>query len=158
MLHSHPTATPAACTHPLGESSPTCVGSSRLEVTDKPGSHQKIGFDLFEYGIIKRRVIAGETDESPNWRIGHPNILRVGTGFQFRVPVDNYNTLDVYYSAHLVAPDQMVKQETIPFYEVPVPTDDEHGRRTAQATKYSPVLRGLVEKERGGRALKQLVF
>ena len=103
------------------------------EVTDKPWSHQKVGFDVFEYGIIKRRMIAGETEESPNWRIGHPmlfpNILRVGTGFQYRVPIDDTHTLHVYYGAHQMPAGEMAPaQDTIPFYEVPVPTEDEHGQ------------------------------
>lgn len=58
--------------------------------------HKKIGFDLYERGIIKRRVLEGQTEESDAWRIGHPvlfpNILKVGShgryNMQFRVPID----------------------------------------------------------------------
>ena len=57
--------------------------------------HQKIGFDLFEYGIVKRRVLEGFTEDDDDWKDGHPilfpNILLVGSQFsatlQFRVPV-----------------------------------------------------------------------
>ncbi len=59
--------------------------------------HQEIGFDVFDHGIIKRRVLEGYTKESDDWRIGHPilfpQILYVG-GFQsktlqYRVPIDD---------------------------------------------------------------------
>jgi len=58
--------------------------------------HAKIGFDMFEYGIIKRRVREGGSEADPEWRIGHPilfpNILRVGWTFQIRVPMDDTHT------------------------------------------------------------------
>src|SRR5262247_2316190 len=53
--------------------------------------HEKIGFDEFQYGIIKRRVVAGRSEQDPEWRIGHPilfpNVLRVGSNFQYQVPL-----------------------------------------------------------------------
>lgn len=92
-------------------------------------SHQKIGFDEFEHGMIKRRVVAGRSEEDPEWRIGHPvlfpNILRVGSNFQYRVPVDDENTLHVWYTAYPQPPDADVpKQEKIPYYHVPLPFDE----------------------------------
>ena len=61
------------------------------------GTHLKIGFDVFEHGIIKRRVEAGYSEDDDDWKEGHPimfpNILLVGdevrSTFQFRVPVDD---------------------------------------------------------------------
>ena len=96
------------------------------------GAHQKIGFDAFDYGIIKRRVVTGGSEQAPEWRIGHPilfpNILRVGSNFQYRVPVDDEHTLHVWYTAYPQPPDiEVPKQETIPHYEVPLPFD-ERGR------------------------------
>jgi 5,5'-dehydrodivanillate O-demethylase len=70
------------------------------------GRHElKVGFDTFEYGIIKRRLMEGDTEENEWWRIGHPvlmpNILRVGSGdwhsFQIRVPIDDTHTLHFVY-------------------------------------------------------------
>lgn len=101
------------------------------QLTDVPWKHEKIGFDVFEHGILKRRRIAGETEENPNWRIGHPvvfpNILRVNTCFQYRVPIDDEHTLHIWYTAHLVPPEHLSPQPEIPFYEVPVPDEDERG-------------------------------
>ncbi len=103
------------------------------EQTDRTWGHEKIGFDVFEHGILKRRIVHGESEESPSWRIGHPavfpNMLRVGSGFQYRVPIDDHNTLHVYYTVHIMPEGQAVpKQEKIPFYEVPVPLPDGEGR------------------------------
>ncbi len=81
-----------------------------LEVERAPGGqamlhHVKIGFDLYERGIIKRRVLEGQTEEDDAWKVGHPvlfpNILKVanaGRGsYQFRVPMDDTHTLHFTY-------------------------------------------------------------
>src|SRR5437867_3924378 len=62
--------------------------------------HLKIEFDLFEYGIYKRRRLEGESEDSGDWTVGHPilfpNILAVGSAttpsFQIRIPVDDTHT------------------------------------------------------------------
>ena len=52
--------------------------------------HVKIGFDVFDHGIIKRRVREGGSEDEAAWSVGHPilfpNILRVNWTFQIRVP------------------------------------------------------------------------
>jgi 5,5'-dehydrodivanillate O-demethylase oxygenase subunit len=91
------------------------------------GRHAKIGFDRFEHGMIKRRVVEGNTEDSDPWREGHPvvfpNILRVGGSgsfsFQYRVPVDDTHTMHVVYTCYRpgvpIAP-----QHEIPMYEIPL--------------------------------------
>jgi 5,5'-dehydrodivanillate O-demethylase oxygenase subunit len=67
--------------------------------------HLKIGFDVFDYGIIKRRVLEGQTEADEDWAVGHPlvfpNFLKVGGNrrheFMWRVPVDDTNTLHIWY-------------------------------------------------------------
>ena len=67
--------------------------------------HQRIAFDLFEYGIIKRRLWVGDSEDSDEWQVGHPilfpNILSVGDGgrsqFQIRVPIDDTHTYHIWY-------------------------------------------------------------
>ncbi|MEK7216117.1 MAG: Rieske 2Fe-2S domain-containing protein, partial [Chloroflexota bacterium] len=93
--------------------------------------HLKIGFDVFEHGIFKRRVVEGETEEDANWRFGHPlvfpNLLKVG-GFQWRIPIDDENTLHIWYYTYSAPQGTIVpKDEPIPVYEVPVPGADESG-------------------------------
>ena len=47
---------------------------------EMPGSfsknkHEKVAFDPFEHGIIKRRVLEGQSEESDDWKIGHPLVF-----------------------------------------------------------------------------------
>ncbi len=99
--------------------------------------HDKIGFDVFDYGIIKRRVLEGDPEGHERWTTGHPLVfpmmLKSGSAahpnFQMRTPIDDHNTLHIWYSAHYGAPGDMdlAKPEGVPFYEVPVPTLTKQG-------------------------------
>ncbi len=94
-------------------------------------AHRKIGFDVYEYGIIKRRVLEGDDESHAAWKHGHPlvfpHLLKVG-GFQWRVPVDDHNTLHFWYYTYAPAAGvQVPENEPIPYYDVPVPGPDEKG-------------------------------
>jgi 5,5'-dehydrodivanillate O-demethylase len=111
------------------------VKSGKHELPAGRGKHLKIGFDLFEHGIIKRRVEEGASEEDDDWKEGHPimfpNILLVGdevkTTLQFRVPVDDYNTYHVSYYTWGAAPGTSApRQERIPYRYVPL--KDANGR------------------------------
>ncbi|GAB7389142.1 aromatic ring-hydroxylating dioxygenase subunit alpha [Bacillaceae bacterium] len=100
--------------------------------------HVKIAFDRFEYGLIKRRLLEGQTEDCDDWKIGHPvvfpYILAVGgTGgpgtyaFQMRVPMDDHHTWHVWYQSYAVEPGREIPpslRETV-LYEVPY--RDENG-------------------------------
>jgi 5,5'-dehydrodivanillate O-demethylase oxygenase subunit len=66
-----------------------------------PARHLKIDFDVFEFGIYKRRLTEGMSEDAPDWTVGHPilfpNILAQGgpgqMSWQFRVPMDDTHTL-----------------------------------------------------------------
>jgi 5,5'-dehydrodivanillate O-demethylase len=63
----------------------------------------KLAFDVFDYGIYKRRIIEGDPPEtSPDWLLGHPVLfpltLGLPWGFQFRVPMDDEHTLHFIYN------------------------------------------------------------
>ncbi|MBN9108359.1 MAG: aromatic ring-hydroxylating dioxygenase subunit alpha [Pseudonocardia sp.] len=81
------------------------LGREGKEPTVLGGHHVKIAFDLVEYGIIKRRLREGQSEEDEDWRVGHPvvfpNILKVGgnglASFQIRVPMDDTHTLHFWY-------------------------------------------------------------
>lgn len=71
-----------------------------------PRRHEEIAFDVFEYGIYKRRLLAGEDPAaSEDWLTGHPVIfpymLAVGDHqrptLQIRVPIDDTHTLHYWY-------------------------------------------------------------
>ena len=98
-----------------------------------PGKHRLIGFSEFEHGIIKRRILEGETEDNEDWAVGHPhvfpNMLKSGSTkhpvFQIRVPVDDVRTLYFWYGAHPAKPGDEPSAsggpEAIPVFEVPVP-------------------------------------
>jgi len=87
--------------------------------------HERIGFDVFDHGIIKRRVFEGQTEQDDAWAVGHPilfpNILAVGSAtrpnIQIRVPIDDTHTLHICYECTQIQPGEQPRQE-IPFYEV----------------------------------------
>jgi 5,5'-dehydrodivanillate O-demethylase len=92
-------------------------------------AHQKIGFDAYKHGIIKRRVQAGGSEESGSWKVGHsslfPNILFQGSPtnnlLQFRVPMDDTHTIQYSYYTWRAAPGAVFpKQETVPYRWVPL--------------------------------------
>ncbi len=119
------------------------LGKPQLQRPTTP--HQKIGFDVFQYGIIKRRVLQGGSMEDTEWKDGHPivfpNMLRQGgsgfyedgTGwsidglrgpsFQIRTPIDDHNTGHWWVACYPAQPDEAEQAPAdIPYYEVPVPT------------------------------------
>ena len=80
--------------------------------------HQRIGFDIFEHGIVKRRLANGSSEEDHSWKVGHPimfpNMLLVGNHYsctmQFRVPVDDEHTFHVSLYTWNAAPGTMAPQ------------------------------------------------
>jgi 5,5'-dehydrodivanillate O-demethylase len=66
-----------------------------------PARHLKVDFDVFEFGIYKRRLTEGMAEDAPDWTVGHPilfpNILAQGgptqMSWQFRIPRDDTHTL-----------------------------------------------------------------
>jgi 5,5'-dehydrodivanillate O-demethylase len=92
-----------------------------------PRKHEEIAFDVFEYGIYKRRLLEGEDPEtSDDWTTGHPvlfpYILAVGDhsfpSFQIRVPVDDTHTLHYWYRTTPREPGQPVRERT-PIWDEP---------------------------------------
>jgi 5,5'-dehydrodivanillate O-demethylase oxygenase subunit len=88
----------------------------------------KIGFDTFRYGIVKRRIVEGGSEDDDDWKVGHPLVfpvsLRVGSDpqhrFQIRVPVDDTHTQHYWYSCYRPAEAiRLEPQAAIPVYDVP---------------------------------------
>ena len=94
--------------------------------------HVKVAFDVFEHGIIKRRLLEGHSEEDDDWKIGHPLLfpykMRVGGGgidqMQIRVPVDDTTTWFILYTVHNPAGGEIPAQPAIPAYELPVLDDN----------------------------------
>jgi 5,5'-dehydrodivanillate O-demethylase oxygenase subunit len=94
--------------------------------------HLKLAFDEFEYGIVYRRIREGMSEEDPLWKVGRvclwPNALFTGDHFEWRVPIDDENTLSVTWSFSRVPRErEPYTQESIPAWRGPV-RDAESGR------------------------------
>lgn len=85
--------------------------------------HVKLGFELTDYGIIKRRLLEGEDETEDHWRMGHPilfpNVLRVGLGdwhgLHYRVPMDDTHTLHIMCDLVLAKPgEKATEQKVVP--------------------------------------------
>lgn len=100
--------------------------------------HVKIDFREFEFGITKHRLLEGHSEDGDDWRIGHPvvfpNMLAVGNGdeksryfsFQIRVPMDDENTLHLWYNAYVPPQGVSVPKrllDKVHTYDVPYKDD-----------------------------------
>jgi 5,5'-dehydrodivanillate O-demethylase oxygenase subunit len=99
--------------------------------------HAKIDFTLFEYGIMKKRLWEGDSEDSDEWRTGHPlffpgNALIAMTArhveLQFRVPIDDTNTALYWYQAKDLEPGEPLPTG-IPVVANPWGTEDGQYRR-----------------------------
>jgi 5,5'-dehydrodivanillate O-demethylase len=94
-----------------------------------PVRHLKVDFDLFDHGIMKRRLLEGDDPvTSRDWNVGHPILfpnMLAGGGLQIRVPEDDTHTLHFTYSVRDRQPDEP-PQEVVPVTELPF--EDEKGR------------------------------
>jgi 5,5'-dehydrodivanillate O-demethylase len=97
-------------------------------------AHQKIDFDVWEYGIYKRRLVEGQPDDATNsdWTLGHPiifpNILAQGgpdqISCQIRVPVDDTHTLHFAIMGSRPKPGQAL-WTNMPVQRQPLRFDDQ---------------------------------
>jgi 5,5'-dehydrodivanillate O-demethylase len=93
--------------------------------------HLRIGYDVYKYGIIKRRTTEDRDENHPRWRIGHsvlfPNILWHNSTMQYRVPINDTNTLHISVYLWRAAPGtEAPEQDVVPSRYVPLL--DENGR------------------------------
>jgi 5,5'-dehydrodivanillate O-demethylase len=91
----------------------------------------RIDFEVFEYGIIKRRLRAGDTEESDDWKYGHPlvfpGMVRTGSpvggrsSVEIRVPIDDTHTWQLKLQAFDPGPNVDVPEQAIvPMFEMPM--------------------------------------
>jgi 5,5'-dehydrodivanillate O-demethylase len=82
--------------------------------------HLKLGFEEFEYGHIYKRVTEDAGEDNPLWNVGRvclwPNALFTGSHFEWRVPIDDENTLSITW--HF----SRVPNEREPYVQVTIPT------------------------------------
>jgi 5,5'-dehydrodivanillate O-demethylase len=100
-----------------------------------PAKHVAIDFDVFEFGIYKRRLLEGDDpNTSTDWLVGHPvlfpNTLAVTrTSFQIRMPIDDTHTWHVAYSRTPLEDGQTDPRTDV----VQAPYTDENGRLITDA-------------------------
>jgi 5,5'-dehydrodivanillate O-demethylase len=101
--------------------------SMRLHDQTGPYSpkHIKVEFDEFEYGFVYRRIREGMNESDPLWRVGRvclwPNALFTGSHFEWRVPIDDENTLSVTWAFNRVPRDrEPYVQDRIPGWYGPI--------------------------------------
>ena len=87
--------------------------------------HLKLAFEEFDYGFVYRRIREGMSESDLLWTVGRvclwPNALFTGDHFEWRVPIDNENTLSVTWAFSRVPREQEpYVQEQIPAWHGPV--------------------------------------
>lgn len=92
--------------------------------------HLKLDFEEFEYGFCYRRIKEDTDENHENWTVGRiflwPNAFCLTEHFEWRVPIDDENTLSVTWKFTRVPKEQEpFVQENIPTWEGPV--FDENG-------------------------------
>jgi 5,5'-dehydrodivanillate O-demethylase len=82
--------------------------------------HIKLEFDEIEHGFVYRRVRQNRTEQDDSWTIGRvclwPNGFFLGEHFEWRVPIDDENTLSVTWKY------TRVPKEREPYVQTSVPT------------------------------------
>lgn len=83
-------------------------------------THLQLAFEEFEHGLIYKRISEDTDQHHPLWTIGRvclwPNGFFLGDHFEWRVPVDDENTLSVTWSFI------RVPREAEPFVPTTIPT------------------------------------
>ena len=102
--------------------------------------HRKIAFEEFPHGIIKRRLMEGQSEDDDDWKVGHPlvfpNMASVGSGgglwkqyfVQVRVPIDDTNTRQWSFQSFIPPEGAVIPQhllDRVPLFEIPYL--NEHG-------------------------------
>jgi 5,5'-dehydrodivanillate O-demethylase oxygenase subunit len=92
--------------------------------------HLMLRFDEFEYGFVYRRIREGQAEADPNWSVGRvalwPNGFYLGMHFEWRVPVDDENTLSIsWFFMRVPKGREPYVQDEIPTWVSPI--HDQHG-------------------------------
>ncbi|MCC2675786.1 MAG: aromatic ring-hydroxylating dioxygenase subunit alpha [Ramlibacter sp.] len=103
----------------------------RLRGEDKPygPTHVKLDFEEFEHGLVYKRIKQNTNEADPMWTVGRvclwPNGFFLGEHFEWRVPIDDENTLSVTWKFTRVPKEsEPYVQESIPTWYGPVRNAD----------------------------------
>jgi 5,5'-dehydrodivanillate O-demethylase len=90
------------------------------EVGPQAPRHLQLKFEEFKHGFVYKRVREGSDETDTNWTIGRvalwPNGFYLSDHFEWRVPIDDHNTLSIcwFYTR--------VPREREPYVQGPIPT------------------------------------
>jgi 5,5'-dehydrodivanillate O-demethylase len=92
-------------------------------------THTKLGFEEFDYGFVYKRVRSDTDETDPLWTVGRvllwPNGFYLGNHIEWRVPVDDENTLSICWIYRAVPQERRpYRQPTIPTWKSPVKDAD----------------------------------
>lgn len=106
---------------------------ARLQGADanNAAKHLKIVFEDYDYGLVYRRVRENQPEDSRYWTVGRvalwPNGFYLGHHFEWRVPVDDENTLSVaWFFVRVPKGREPYVQKSVPTWISPI--KDENGR------------------------------
>ena len=93
--------------------------------------HLKLVFEDYDYGLIYRRVRENQPENSKYWTVGRvalwPNGFYLGHHFEWRVPVDDENTLSIaWFFMRVPKGREPYVQKKVPAWISPI--KDEQGR------------------------------
>ncbi len=85
----------------------------------------KLRFDEFEHGFVYRRIREGGDEDDPNWTVGRvalwPNAFYLGMHFEWRVPVDDENTLSIsWFFMRVPKGREPYVQDEVPVWASPI--------------------------------------
>ena len=92
-------------------------------------THLKLNFEEFEYGLTYKRIKENTSEEDPMWTVGRvclwPHGFFLGEHFEWRVPIDDTNTLSITWKFTRVPKEsEPYVQKTIPTWWGPVRNPD----------------------------------
>jgi 5,5'-dehydrodivanillate O-demethylase len=98
---------------------------------DDAPKHLKLKFEEFDHGFTYKRVREGQSEQDRYWTVGRvalwPNGFYLGRHFEWRVPVDDENTLSVaWFFVRVPKGREPYVQESVPTWASPL--KDETGR------------------------------
>ncbi len=98
---------------------------------DYSTKHLQVAFDELDYGFAYRRIREGQEENSPLWTIGRlalwPIGFYLGEHFEWRVPVDDENTLSLaWFHAQSPSDAPPFEQKSVPTWHSPIM--DSNGR------------------------------
>ena len=101
---------------------------------DRPRAptHLRLGFKEFEYGFTYHRILEGMAETHERWQVGRvslwPHGFYLGGHFEWRVPIDDENSLSICWFFERV-PNEMepFRQTKIPYWWAPL-EDAQTGR------------------------------